>query len=141
MNDELKQQILEILEAHELCVLSTVTAAGLPQAAIVGFSQNANLQLLIGTSNRTRKYANLQQNQAVAVVVGGDAAEVQYEGTVRELTKQELEEHLQTHFDKLPGTAKYLEDTTQAWFLITPTWLRLTVHEDMNVVTEIKDFA
>lgn len=141
MNDDIQKQIFEVLEKHDLCVLSTVTPDNLPQAAIVGFSQNASLQLLIGTSNRTRKYANLQHNQRVAVTVGDYESEVQYEGTVRQLTKTELAEHLETHFDKLPGTAKYLEDETQAWFLLDPSWIRLTVHGTVNTVTELKDFA
>jgi len=119
-----------------LCVLSTVTSAGSPQAAIVGFAQNADLQLLIGTSSQTRKYANLQQNQKVAVVVGDFKAEVQYEGIAQQVMKSDVAE-LETRFEKLPGTARYLEDETQAWFTISPTWIRLTVHGAENRVEEV----
>jgi general stress protein 26 len=138
MNEAIKKQVLEVLEAHKLCVMSTVTPSGMPQAAIVGFSQNAELQLLIGTSNLTRKFANLQQTPNVAIAVGDFNSEVQYEGTVRVLSKEELAE---TSFAGLPGIAKYQEDETQTWLLISPAWIRLTTHGAEHTVAELVDFS
>lgn len=137
MKNDVKQRVLEVMSRHDLCVLSTVDAQSKPESAIVGFSQNDNLELLVGTSHLTRKYANIQHNPNVAVVVGDHVAEVQYEGTVRKLDETELEERLKTHFKKLPGTPKYLNDPNQVWLLISATWLRLTVHETPNVVEEV----
>jgi general stress protein 26 len=141
MNDVIRQQAVEEFSRHFLCVLSTVTEDAKPQSAIVGYAASENLQLLIGTSNKTRKYANLQHNAQVSVVVGDTVAEIQYEGTARLLERSEAESLVGTQFKALPGTAKYINDPDQAWFLINPTWLRLTVHGTPNRVEEIGEFA
>jgi len=138
MKDEtLKRQILEVMAAHSLCVIATVTDDAKPEAAIVGFSQNDDLELIIGTSRQTRKYANVQKNTQVAIVIGDTSAEIQYEGLIRELSAAELDSQLEGHFKKLPGSPKYLEDPNQRWLLVRPTWIRLTVHEEPNRVEEM----
>ncbi|HEY4160833.1 MAG TPA: pyridoxamine 5'-phosphate oxidase family protein [Candidatus Saccharimonadales bacterium] len=141
MKGGVKREALEVMSRHHLCVISTVDEHAKPESAIVGFSQSDKLELLVGTSVLTRKYANVQRNSHVAVVIGDETAEVQYEGTIQQLGKVELDGLLKGHFEKLPGTTKYLGDPNQAWFLITPTWLRLTVHETPNRVEEMRQFA
>jgi len=138
MSDDVKHEALEAMSRHHLCVLSTVDGHAKPESAIVGFSHNDKFELLVGTSVLTRKYANVQRNPHVAVVIGDEAAEVQYEGTIQQLDMAELDELLKDHFEKLPGTTKYLQDPNQVWFLITPAWLRLTVHETPNRVEELR---
>jgi pyridoxine/pyridoxamine 5'-phosphate oxidase len=120
------QPFLDFLKQHEECVLATVHANGAPQAATVGFSENEKLQLVFGTFSASRKFANLQHDQRVAVVVGfrGDIT-LQYEGRVRQLAGDELEERLQAHFVKLPGAVRYKSEPGQVYFSIEPTWVRL----------------
>ena len=138
MNNKLKREVLDVMSRHWYCVLSTVDEQGKPESAIVGFSQNKELKLIVGTSSVSRKYANLRRNPHVAVVIGDERAEVQYEGAARQLDKAELDRLLEEHFEKLPGTAKYLEDPDQVWLLIAPAWLRLTVHEAPDRVEEMR---
>src|ERR1700757_5048617 len=78
----LKDSILEFIADYSLCVISTVGQDAKPEAAIVGFSHTEQLELIIGTSNKSRKYANLLQNSHVAIVIGDEIGEVQYEGKV-----------------------------------------------------------
>lgn len=138
MSDAVKKEVSDIMAKHVLCVLSTVGPEQKPESAIVGFSHSDNLQLLIGTSSQTRKFANLQTNPHVAVVVGDEEAEVQYEGTVRILSNSEEDGRVRAHFAKVPGASKYRDDPSQVYLLITPTWLRLTMHEDPNRVEELR---
>ena len=141
MNEQLKLQVLEVLARHKLCVIATVDEQSRPEAAIVGFSHSETLELLIGTSHKTRKYANLMRNPHSAVVIGDTIAEVQYEGAVRQLEQAELNDQLKERFQKLPGNEQYLQDPEQAWLLITPKWLRLTVHGNPNRIEEMSRFV
>lgn len=136
----MKDEVNSILAEHYLCVMSTVAQDSLPEAAIVGYSHGENLELLIGTSCKSRKYKNLMENPHVAIVIGDETAEVQYEGAARELGGDELQHHLKTHFAKLPGTTKYLNNPNQRWLLVTPTWLRLLVHGDEDKIEEMSKF-
>jgi general stress protein 26 len=134
MNDKLKQEVLDTLKQYHIGVLSTVTEQSAPQAAIVGFTANDNLELFFGTSRKTHKHANLLQNPKVAFAIGDFTAEVQLEGDAREMT---LEEALDK-FGHTPGIEKYRDDPDQTWWLVTPTWLRLTVHTAPDRVEEMR---
>jgi general stress protein 26 len=134
MNDKLKQEVLDTLAQYRIGVLSTVAEQSAPQAAIVGFTANDNLEIFFGTSLKTRKYANLQQNKKVAFAIGDFTAEVQLEGSAREMT---LEEALDK-FGHTPGIEKYRDDPDQTWWCVTPTWLRLTVHASPDRIEEMR---
>jgi uncharacterized pyridoxamine 5'-phosphate oxidase family protein len=64
----MKDQVFAFLKERPLCVVSTVTSDSRPEAAFVGFTCNEKLQIVIGTSNNSRKYANLQSNPSIAPV-------------------------------------------------------------------------
>ncbi len=137
----MKDDVLAFLAQHTRCVMSTVTSDGLPEAAMVGFSEAADLSLLIGTSKKSRKYQNLQNNPNVAIVIGfGTDATVQYEGVARELDADELASRLDLHLKKLPGAKDYVKQSDQVWLLVTPTWVRHLVHNPPHL-EEMKDFS
>ncbi len=141
MNDT-KKKILEFLNAHDCCVIATTDNDGKPEAATVGFSATDDLKLTIGTYRGTRKFANLQTNSKVAVVVGfsGDIT-IQYEGVARELTEPKLSERLKVHHAKLPSALKYRDHTDQTYLLIDPTWIRYTNYANNPDVEELREFA
>lgn len=137
----MKQDIFAFMDKHSFCTMATVTAEGLPEAAFLGFSQNESLEIVIGTSRMTRKYKNLQSNPRVAVVIADSEAEVQYEGIAQEITDVEYAHIVEgQHFAKLPGAAKYREDSNQTYIKISPTWLRFIQHTEGNKVTEMTEF-
>lgn len=124
-----KQTILDFLTRQKLMVVSTTTADTTPEAAVVGFSENNNLEIVFGTAKTTRKYTNLQTNNHVACVIGWDEEEkitVQYEGTAQELVGDEREEAMQKHFIKHPGAKKFNDNPDQTYFKILPKWIRFT---------------
>lgn len=135
-----REQIYEFLNSYNLGVVSTIDEAGLPNAAIVGFGQTKDLQILIGTDNSTRKYKNLQSNPHVAFTVGGETAEtIQYEGTARELSPEELHIVRENYWQKNPHAEAHSKNPGERYFIITPTWIRYTdLRVDPWDVTELR---
>jgi general stress protein 26 len=136
----MKADVLTYLQKHQFCVLSTVDANGRPQSAFVGFTVSDNLELLIGTSNQSRKYRNIMLAPTVSMVVGDTEGTVQYEGEAHVIDSQEEQQLLSEHFGQVPGSAKYRQDPTQVWLKITPAWVRFTRHGAEDSIEELKEF-
>jgi len=126
------EKIYEFIKGHDLGVLSTVTHDFLPQSAVVGFSERPNLELIFGTSSKSRKYQNLLNNPRVAVVIGWDKGKtVQYEGEAVELKGEaERTDAINLYLSKLPSAAKYLSESEEAIFKILPKWVK---YSDVSV--------
>lgn len=137
-----KDMMLEFMTARALCVISTVGSDSRPESAIVGFSHTEQLELIIGTSNKSRKYANLSQNQHVAVVIGDEGGEVQYEGRAEILPNDQYRDMVeQAHIAKLPGAAEYRENPDQVYVKISPVWIRFLKHGDGGGMQEFTEFS
>jgi general stress protein 26 len=137
------QDTKDFLSGHDTCVLATVHAAGLPQAATVGFwHDDTTMDILVGTHDASRKFANLEQNPAVALVVGFEGKEtVQIEGVAKEVDQSKIVDKIEQFMAKVPAVRKYAEQPGQTYFLIKPTWLRHTNYAANPQVLETKDFA
>jgi nitroimidazol reductase NimA-like FMN-containing flavoprotein (pyridoxamine 5'-phosphate oxidase superfamily) len=122
------EKIYEFIKSHNLAVISTVTHDFLPQSAVVGFSEKENLELIFGTSNKSRKYQNLLKNPRVSFVIGSDQGKtVQYEGEAVELKGQpEWQEAINLHLSKIPSAVKFLTDSEEAVFKVIPKWIKYT---------------
>lgn len=137
-----KDMMIEFMKSRALCVISTVGPDAKPESAIVGFTHTADLELIVGTSKLSRKYANMTQNRHVAVVIGDEKGEVQYEGEIEVLPNDEYRNMVeQAHIAKLPGAAQYREDPNQVYLKITPTWIRFLKHGEGGGKQEFTDFA
>jgi nitroimidazol reductase NimA-like FMN-containing flavoprotein (pyridoxamine 5'-phosphate oxidase superfamily) len=67
----MEDKALEILDAHRLMVIATVMPDGWPQATMVGYA-NEGLLLYFVISRQSQKFANIDRDQRVAIVVGRD---------------------------------------------------------------------
>ncbi len=124
------QLILDFIRKHKLAVLSTVSSEGNPEAAAIGFGETDDLELIFHTSINFRKYANLQKSGKVAFVIGWDEAmTVQYEGTARELSVDDLEKCKEMYFEKNPAARKWTDKPDIRFFKVIPRWIRYT---DLN---------
>jgi uncharacterized protein YhbP (UPF0306 family) len=123
-----KQKIYQFLNSQNHMVISSVNASGNPEAAMVGFAQNKNLEIIFGTDMTTRKAQNLSHNSQVALVINGEEHNVQYEGTAKQINGEELQKMQKIFFKKVPGLKKYAQLTNQIYFKITPTWIRFIDH-------------
>jgi uncharacterized protein YhbP (UPF0306 family) len=122
----MKQKVLDFMKSCELCVISTADASGKPEAALVGFSENDDLELCIATTADSRKHKNMTGNPNVAIVIGSgnEKIAIQYEGVAKPLAGDELQSRLKLHFDKLPSAKKFLDQSGQVYYKIMPTWIR-----------------
>jgi general stress protein 26 len=122
-----REQIYEFMNGYTLGVISTISGDGAPSAAIVGFGQTKDLEILIGTNNSSRKYKNMLSNPKVAFTIGGKTAEtIQLEGTARELLPEELHIIKENYWLKNPHAEVHHTNPSERYFMITPTWLRYT---------------
>jgi general stress protein 26 len=135
-----KQTVLSFLHSNEYCIVSTVDSHNKPEAALVGFSENDTFEIMIGTMEDTRKFKNISQNPAMAIVIGWDnLMTVQYEGTARIVEGDELKTYQANHFAKLPGAEKFKDLPGQKYIVVSPEWLRYT---DFNKHTRtIKEYT
>lgn len=136
-----KGDLYDFLNSYTTGVISTVKQDGTPEAAIVGFGQTNNLELLFATNNTTRKYLNLALNPHVAFAIGGGQTPetIQYEGIARELDRSELDVVRDNYWQKNPFAKRHDENPSNRYFIVTPTWLRYTdLRSDPWDITELQ---
>jgi general stress protein 26 len=127
------QELLAFIRTHRLAVQASVTSAGAPQAALVGFAVTDAFELVFDTLAATRKVTNLRENSSVALVIGGwvasDERTLQIDGVADEPQGADHERIREAYFTAWPdGRAR------QAWPGLTyvrvrPTWIR---YSDFN---------
>lgn len=118
-----KQLVKDFLKKQKHMVLATVTN-DIPEAALVGFAEMDNLNLIFGTETTSRKFQNIQNNSKIAAVFTDGDISIQYEGIVSVLIGHEIEEYKQKYFEKLPEAKKYDSEPNQIYLKIIPTWIR-----------------
>lgn len=67
----MEQKAKDILDHHRLMTIATLRADGWPQATMVNYA-NEGLLLYFVISRRSQKYANIERDSRVAIVVGQD---------------------------------------------------------------------
>lgn len=133
--------VSEFLDTQETCVLSTVSSDSWPMSATVGFSHDNEFEILIGTSNTTRKYHNLIHNSKVSIVVGVVSPRtVQIQGVAKEVDADDITSRLNLHFSKLPSAKTFYDSPDQRYFVVTPTWLRMTDYSQKPSIFETEEF-
>jgi uncharacterized protein YhbP (UPF0306 family) len=121
-----REQATEVLRATETCTLATASPDGTPEAATVRFVADDEFNVYINTATNYRKYANMTENPRVAVVVDGDARNLQLEGCATELCGEDAESFRAQYVDKY-GPSEYLTHETSTCFAIETDWVRLLV--------------
>lgn len=136
------QQIHNFIHQHNLCVLSTVSLKKIPEAAVIQFAITSDFKIIFNTYNTYRKYINMQSNQNVAAVIGGEKGiTVQYEGKAVELRGTELDKYKKIFHQKYPPSKWHTHPETR-FFKIIPTWLRYSDVRDFEKreIVEVKEF-
>jgi nitroimidazol reductase NimA-like FMN-containing flavoprotein (pyridoxamine 5'-phosphate oxidase superfamily) len=131
MTDEhIKTRIKEFLKNNQLTVIATVDEENnKPEAAVIAFAEKNDLSLVFGTSNKSRKYKNIQRNPNVSFVIGwSHEGTIQYEGIAREISEAEAGECAEILALKNKQTEKFKTNPDQRYFLVQPRWIRLLDH-------------
>lgn len=121
-----KEDIFNELNANEVLVVSTNGPDGYPQSAVVGFGQTEELELIFGTHRNSRKANNILRDPKVSAVTITKKVTVQHEGTARLLSGEESEAYANIYYKKSPAAAKYKDVPNECYFLVSPTWIRIS---------------
>lgn len=121
LNDWLRGQVL--------CTLATLDETGAPMGATVAFSVTDAGELLIGTSDASRKSHNIDRDERVAVVVT-DADErktAQIQGSARKIAQKVFElSYADEHYRQRPESLPFRDEPGQCHILITPNHIKFS---------------
>jgi PPOX class probable F420-dependent enzyme len=120
-----QQGLISFVHERGLGVIATRGPDGSPQAALVGLAATDRAELIFDTSISSRKYANIEQDPHVAVVIGWDnEVTVQLEGTADILSGDDLVRGVAAYFEQYPDGRQRAESPEISHVRITPRWLR-----------------
>ena len=66
-----REALLDFMRSEKYAVQTSVSPAGLPQAAVVGIAVSDRFEIVFDTVDSSRKAPNLRANPAIALVIGG----------------------------------------------------------------------
>lgn len=125
---------------HKYGVVSSISANGTPQSALVGIAVSHELEIIFDTVKSSRKYPNLIQRPACSFVVGWDDEQtLQFEGNAFEPDQTELKRYQEIYFAAWPDGPSRMSWPGIAYFVVRPTWIR---YSDYGLPTPlIEEFA
>lgn len=121
-------ELLTFMRAHRMAVQASVSAAGAPQAAVVGIVVTDAFELFFDTLDSSRKAGNLRTSSKIAFVIGGSAAgeakTVQYEGVADEPGGAELDALRDLYLTRFPDGLERQRWPGLVYVRVRPTWIR-----------------
>jgi pyridoxine/pyridoxamine 5'-phosphate oxidase len=119
------RDLYEFIAARKLGVISSLSSSGSVQSALVGIAVTQDLEIIFDTVKTSRKYSNLINNPACALVVGWSGEQnVQYEGNASELNGIELQRCQATYFKAWPDGPSRMAWPGIVYFCVRPNWIR-----------------
>ncbi len=132
-----KSAAVEFIRQRGLGVVSTVSATGTPQSALVNLAVTDDLELVFFTLQDARKCRNLRRDKRIAVVVGWENEEtLQLEGIADEPRDGELGRLKEVYAASRPHTGAQMAWPGLTYFRVRPTWVRLSNYGHPWSVTE-----
>lgn len=123
-----REQLLAYLRDARYAVVASVTADGVPQAAIVGVVVTDTFEIVFDTLQDARKTRNLRTRPAVALVfdeTGSTASRtIQVEGLADEPAGVELDALLERYFAGFPDGVERRASRDVTYFRVRPSWIR-----------------
>lgn len=135
LSDGQKQAILDFVRSHPDGVIATVSPDGDPQASVVYFSIDDDLNLSFTTKDKTRKAQNIRQHSRVSVAIhqadsqtvvklAGTAQEAADQDAVSAIYHQTVSAAERTATDTVPPVAR-LNAGDYTAFTITPDFIQM----------------
>jgi hypothetical protein len=120
--------LLAFLHEHRLAVQASVSAAGTPQAAVVGYAVTDRFKIVFDTLESTRKARNVRTNARLALVIGGlargDERTAQFEGIADVPSGAELERLKDSYYAVFPDGRSRASWAGLIYVRVRPLWIR-----------------
>lgn len=143
MSPEERRMMLDYMRKHRLAVVSTVSAAGAPQAALVGVAVTDGLEIVFDTVSTSRKHGNLIADSRAAVTFSGPGEQtLQLEGQAQpvDLHADRDLAYRETYYQVWPdGRARRAWPNISYW-RITPKWIRYSDYDRGPLIVESEAF-
>lgn len=124
-----KSDLYEFLRARDLCVVSSVSQTGAPEAALVNYAVTPELELIFYTLQTNRKCINLRRDPRIAAVIGWeDEQTVQYEGVAEEAFEAKLAACKKIYLERFPDREGRTAWPGLTFFRVRPVWLRYSFY-------------
>jgi PPOX class probable F420-dependent enzyme len=122
-----KSTLVEFIRERAMGVVSTMSPAGAPEAALVNLAVTDDLELVFYTLQDARKCQNLRRNPKIAVVIGWeDDRTLQYEGVADEPYGSVLDRLKELYAAARPDARAQMAWPGLTYVRVRPKWLRLS---------------
>jgi pyridoxine/pyridoxamine 5'-phosphate oxidase len=125
-----KAAIYSFMVRHRYGVVSSTSAAGIPQSALVGIATTPDLEIVFDTLRTSRKYSNLIERPSCSFVVGWAGEQtVQFEGIAEEPKGAELARIQSAYFAVWPDGRARMSWPQLTHFVVRPRWIRYSDYD------------
>jgi len=135
-----KTDVLAYMRKQSLAVVSTCSANGAPQGALVGIAATDSMEVIFDTVSTSRKHQNLSRDSRVAVTFSGpDEQTLQLEGVAHPVSTSEPSDaaYRETYLLAWPDGRERLTWPNLSYWRISPRWAR---YSDFNRGPLIAEF-
>lgn len=120
------KEILERANKAKFMTISTVGEHGAPNAVTVEFGMYGD-KIVFDTFNNSRKYANIQKDDRVALVMmPSEDISIDIEGHAHLVAEDELVAVQEAYFEKVPEARKWADLPNVTFFVVSVDWARCT---------------
>jgi hypothetical protein len=122
-----KANLHTVMAEHRYGVVSSISATGTPQSALVGIAVTDQLEIVFDTLRSTRKYGNLIARPACSVVLGFPGEKtIQLQGNAMEPDGAERTRYQEAYFLTWPDGRDRTGWPGMTYFVVRPTWIRFS---------------
>jgi len=124
---QVREKLHAFLQRHRLAVLSSIGPDGEAQSALVNIAVTPELEIIFETTCETRKFANIERDPRVSLVIGWDGPEtVQYQGMATRPDGPQRQRARDAFVGAFPRKENDEFWPGNSYFLIKPQWLRFS---------------
>ena len=134
-----RQMLLDYMRTQRLAVVSSISADGAPQSALVGVAVTDDLEIVFDTVATSRKHKNLLSDGRAAVTFGGPGEQtLQLEGLARVVHAHDEGDgaYRETYYAAWPDGRDRRTWPNIAYWRITPMWVRYSDYDRGPLILE-----
>ncbi len=136
-----KEQLLAYMRHHRLAVVSSISAKGEPQSALIGIAVSPLCEVIFDTVTESRKHSNLLRNSRASIVFSGPGEQtLQFEGIARPMAIAAAQdaELLSIYYEAWPDGRDRLKWPNIAYWCVAPRWARYSDFDRGPLIREFQ---